>query len=141
MSLLRRCMPALVLASLCVALSVGVTSASAADPFPVYGVASLSSTHFTVLWDRNDADQFCPKAYITQEKAGDVLGMLERAFSLYSGWGYTPPATPMNVSIDDYQEAQPCVSDGTIDLSIPRDSAGSLKRWTALINPSDGELH
>jgi hypothetical protein len=47
----------------------------------------------------------------------------------------------MNVSIDDFQEAPPCVSDGTIDLTVPRDSAGSLKRWTALINPSDSELH
>jgi hypothetical protein len=141
MSLLRRCLPALVLASLCVALSVGVTSASAADPFPITGVASLSSAHFTVFWDRDNQDQFCPKAFITQERAGDVLGMLERAYSLYSSWGYTPPASPMNVSIDDFQEAPPCVADGTIDPSVPRDSSGSLKRWTALINPSDGELH
>ena len=52
MSPLRRCLPALVLASLSVALSVGVTSAAASDPFPIQGVATLSSTHFTVLWDR-----------------------------------------------------------------------------------------
>jgi hypothetical protein len=141
MSLLRRSLPALVLASLCIALSAGVPSAVASDPFPVYAVASLSSTHFTVYWDRNNVDQFCPKAYITQEQAGDVLGMLERAYSLYSSWGYAPPASPMNVSIDDFQEAPPCVSNGTIDVTVPRDSAGSLKRWTGLVNPSDGELH
>ena len=41
MSLLRRCLPALVLASLCVGLTVGVTSAAASDPFPVYGVAAV----------------------------------------------------------------------------------------------------
>jgi len=67
--------------------------------------------------------------------------MLERAYSLYSSWGYIPPASPMNVSVDDFQEASPCIADGTIDFIVPRNPDGSLSRWNALINPSDGEPH
>src|SRR5919204_4612681 len=105
MTRLRRLWPAVVLASFSLALAVGVPCAAAADPFPVLGIATLSSQHFVVHYSRNDTDvgNPCPSPphwFITQEKAGDVLGMAERAYKLYSdptssgGWGYTPPATP-----------------------------------------------
>src|SRR5579864_13780 len=101
MSLLRRLWPALVLAVSATALAVGVPRADAVDPFPGQGIATLSSAHFTVYYNRDNLDPVCPKGYITQETAGDVLGMAERAYALYTSWGYTPPAAPMNdISVD-----------------------------------------
>src|ERR671936_157644 len=114
MSRSRRLWPALVLVSLGLALAVGVPRAGAADPFPVLGIATLSSQHFVVHYSRNDTDvgNPCPSPphwFITQERAGDVLGMAERAYKLYSdpapnGWGYTPPATPIDISVDDFAD-------------------------------------
>jgi hypothetical protein len=142
MSCLRRLWPAVVLASLATLLAIGVPRAEATDPFPSQGIATLSSAHFTVFYNRDNLSQLCPKGYITQETAGDVLGMAERAYSLYTSWGYTPPAAPMNdISVDDFQETVPCISNGSIDASVPRNDDGSLVRWNALLNPSDDQIH
>ena len=72
MSRLRRLWPALVLASLCVSFSVAVPRADATDPFPDTGIATLDSQHFRVYYNRDDKNYL--KAYISQEKAGEVLG-------------------------------------------------------------------
>ena len=68
-------------------------------PFPTGGVATLASDHFTVHYFR---ELGCPSAAITQENAGDVLGMAERAYSFYSAMGYTVPASTTDISVDDF---------------------------------------
>src|SRR3989442_747534 len=131
MSRSRRLWPAVVLAFLGLALAVAAPGGAANDPFPDQGIATLSSQHFVVHYSRNDTDvgNPCPAPlhwYISQEKAGDVLGMAERAYKLYSdppangGWGYTAPPTPIDISVDDFvdQEGLPCgISFGAIDAS------------------------
>lgn len=137
-----------VLGALAGVLALGVPRASAIDPFPNQGIATLSSSHFQVHYDRDDQSPSCAGS-ITQERAGDVLGMAERAYTLYLGWGY--PAAVLDsdgnglteISVDDF--AAPCVSYGAISPSVPRDSSGGLGRWDALVNPvapaGAGELH
>ena len=144
MTRLRRLWPAVVLASFSLALAVGVPCAAAADPFPVLGIATLSSQHFVVHYSRNDTDvgNPCPNPmhwFITQETAGDVLGMAERAYALDLSWGYPAPATPIDISVDDFsdQEGPPCgIAFGSIDptFTLP------FNRWSALVDAS-GEMH
>src|SRR5919201_1758500 len=144
MSRSRRLWPALVLVPLGLPLAVGVPRAGAADPFPDLGIATLSSQHFVVHYSRNDTDvgNPCPAPlhwYISQEKAGDVLGMAERAYALYLSWGYPAPATPIDISVDDFvdQEGLPCgISFGSIDPGF----TGPFNRWSALVNAS-GQMH
>src|SRR5712691_8068818 len=144
MSSLRRLWPAVVLVSLGLALAVGVPRAAAVDPFPDLGIATLSSQHFVAHYSRNDTDvgNPCPAPlhwYITQETAGDVLGMAERAYALYLSWGYPAPASPIDISVDDFvdQEGPPCgISFGAIDLSF----TGPFNRWAALVDAS-GQMH
>src|SRR2546430_11081353 len=85
----------LALAVLAAGFAVGVPRASAIDPFPTTGIVTLSSDHFMVHYSRNDLDSTCAN-YITQEKAGQILGMAERAYSLYTspvpqGWAFPSP--------------------------------------------------
>src|SRR6186997_2862448 len=87
------------LITLAASLAVGVPRAAAIDPFPDTGVVTLSSDHFTVHYYR---DLGCPSAAITQEHAGDVLGMAERAFAFYTAMGYTAPASMADISVDDF---------------------------------------
>jgi len=77
------------LVALAASLAVGVPRAVAIDPFPTDGVATLSSDHFKIHFSRDVSP--CPTAAISQEQAGEILGMVERAYTLYSGWGYTAP--------------------------------------------------
>src|SRR5439155_17452768 len=97
---LRPTLAALTLVLLAGGLTMFVPRASAIDPFPTTGVVTLSSDHFTVHYSRDEGP--CPSAYITQEHAGEILGMAERAYALYSGWGYTAPAAPVDISVDDF---------------------------------------
>jgi hypothetical protein len=118
------------LLALAASLAVGVPRGAATDPFPDTGVATLSSDHFQVHYSRDVAP--CPTAAISQEKAGEILGMAERAYALYSGWGYTPPASPVEISVDDF--SVPCLPYGSV--------AGTptpLGRWDAVIRA--GEVH
>ncbi|HEY3018468.1 MAG TPA: hypothetical protein VGJ23_06530 [Gaiellaceae bacterium] len=128
---------ALALTLLAAGLAVSVPRASATDPFPTTGIATLSSDHFTVHYSRDDADSTCSN-FITQEKAGDVLGMLERVYSLYTsappnGWGYPAPVddgdSHVDISVDDFVEA--CIPYGSIPVGTP----GPLSRWDALVAP------
>jgi hypothetical protein len=132
---------ALFLLAACFAL--GVPRASAVDPFPTGGIATLSSPHFMVHYNRNDQDATCLDA-ITQAQAGDILGMFERAYTLYASWGYPAPIPDsadgdslVDISIDDFPSS--CVSYGVITYPSP------LDRWDALITgvaPSGaGEIH
>jgi hypothetical protein len=115
------------LVALAASLAVGVPRAVAIDPFPTTGIVTLSSDHFTVHYSRDIAP--CPTAYITQEHAGEILGMAERAYALYSGWGYTAPTAPVDFSVDDFSLL--CLAHG----SIPSGTPTPLVRWDAVIEP------
>jgi hypothetical protein len=133
-----RTLPALALAL--VGLAVGVPSASAIDPFPFVGIQTLSSPHFMVHYNRNDQDTTCSDA-ITAEQAGDIAGMFERAYALYTSWGYGPPVDDgdglVDVSIDDF--SADCVSYGGIGAPTP------LDQWDGVISPvapaGAGDVH
>ena len=161
MSLLRRLWPAVVLVSFAVALSVGVPHAAATQPFPDTSPATLDSQHFRVYYNRDDTNY--AKAYITQEKAGEVLGMAERAYALYTSWGLATPSPQslppdskslIPISVDDFcmpaisyangvirgPGPAPVVPDPAFDIdpNIPGpDQIGSVSwcRWTAMMNP------
>ncbi len=139
------------LIALAASLAVGVPRGAATDPFPNVGIATLSSEHFTIHYNRDDHSTDCPTMFITQELAGDTLGMAERAFALYTSWGYSAPILDaggglLDISVDQFS-ATPngCISYGLIDPSIPREVDGTLSRWDALINPvpplGAGEIH
>src|SRR6266576_309586 len=131
---------ALVLLLLAAGLFVSVPRASAIDPFPFTGIQTLSNQHFMLHYNRNDQDGTCNDA-ITQEQAGEILGMFERAYSLYASWGYPAPVDDgdglVDVSVDDF--AAGCVSYGGIAVPSP------LDRWDALITdiapPGAGDVH
>jgi hypothetical protein len=115
------------LVALATSLAVGVPRAVAIDPFPTTGIATLASDHFTIHYSRDVSP--CPAAAITQEHAGEILGMAERAYDLYSSWGYTTPAAPVDISVDDFATA--CIAHGSIPLGNPP----PLERWDAVIEP------
>jgi hypothetical protein len=122
------------LVALAASLAAGVPRAAAIDPFPTTGVVTLSSDHFTVHYSRDEAP--CPTAYITQEHAGEILGMAERAYALYSSWGYTAPAAAVNISVDDFPVD--CVPFGSLTAASVSD------RWDASITtiaPGVDEVH
>jgi hypothetical protein len=132
------------LVAIAASLAVGVPRAVAIDPFPT-GPGTLSSDHFKVHFSGDVTN--CPTATITQEQAGDLLGMAERAYALYSSWGYTTPVpdnslpadTLVDISVDDF--ATECFAYGSVDNSVPR----PLSRWDALITPvapaGAGQVH
>jgi hypothetical protein len=131
------------LVALAASLAVGVPRAAATDPFPTSGVATLSSDHFMIHYLR---DIPCPSAAITQEHAGEILGMAERAYALYSSWGYTAPIPDsgdgdalVDISVDDLTLF--CHAYGAIPGTTPR----PLDRWDAIIVPvaplGAGEVH
>src|SRR5438034_5690392 len=123
----------LALAVLAAGLAVGVPRASAIDPFPTTGIVTLSSDHFMVHYSRTDLDSTC-KNYTTQEIAGRILGMAERAYALYTSWGFPAPIPDsadgdslIDISIDDFNAG--CVAYGSISGATPI----PLGRWDALI--------
>jgi hypothetical protein len=133
-------MAALALLLLAAGLCVSVPRASAIDPFPFTGIQTLSSQHFMVHYNRNDADATCADA-ITQSQASEIAGMFERADALYASWGYPAPVDDgdalIDVSVDDF--AAGCISHGGIAVPSP------LERWDALITDiapaGAGEIH
>jgi hypothetical protein len=161
MRIVRRLWPALVLVAFATVLTVGVPRAHATQPFPDTSPATLDSQHFRVYFNRDDKNY--AKAYITQERAGEVLGMAERAYALYSGWGLAVPqpqslppdgASLIPVSVDDFCAPAITYANGVlrgsgpapvfpdpaldIDPNIPGpDQQGQPNwcRWSALVNP------
>jgi hypothetical protein len=139
------------LIALATSLAVGVPRGAAIDPFPNVGITTLSSEHFMIHYNRDDHSTDCPTMFITQEQAGDVLGMAERAYALYTSWGYSAPILDaggglLDLSADQFSiPPDGCISYGSIDPSIPREADGTLSRWDALINPvlppGAGEIH
>ena len=122
------------LIALASSLAVAVPRAAAVDPYPTSGVATLSSDHFQIHYSRDVAP--CPTAAISQEQAGEVLGMAERAYALYSGWGYTAPGAPVDISVDDF--SIDCFAHGAIPLGTPMPHG----RWDAIITPvGSDEIH
>src|SRR5690242_13635414 len=123
-----RTLAALALALL--GLAVGVPSASAIDPYPSPGIQTLSSAHFMVHYNRDDTDTTCGDA-ITGQTAGDILGMFEQAYALYTSWGYPAPVDDgdghVDVSIDDFTAG--CISYGGVGAPLP------LDQWDAVISP------
>jgi hypothetical protein len=125
---------ALALAVLAACLALGVPSASATDPFPLDGHVTLSNANFTVHYYGNDRDTSCTN-FITEQRAGDILGMLDRARSYFSAQlGFPVLAAGVHVSIDDFTNG--CVEHGGIPLGIP----SPLDRWDAFIEPLGGGL-
>ena len=115
-----------------ITLVVGVPSASATDPFPLDGILTLSNDNFTVHYNGNDRDTTCGNA-ITQPKAGEILGMLDRARSFYISMGWPAP-TPdvdgrVHVSVDDFAGA--CLPLGAVPVGVP----APLDRWDAFLEP------
>src|SRR5512133_4086800 len=115
------------LIALAASLAVGVPRAVAIAPFPTTGVVTLSSDHFMIHWSRDVSP--CPAATITQEQAGEILGMAERAYALYSNWGYTAPGYLVDISVDDFTAV--CIAHGSIPLGNPP----PLDRWDAILDP------
>jgi hypothetical protein len=131
---LRPTLAALTLVLLAGALAAFVPRASATDPFPTSGVATLSSDHFMIHYSRADLDPTCTN-FITQEQAGDLLGMFERAYTLYhSGMGYPAPVDDgdgkVDLSVDDLTHG--CIPYGAIPLTTP----GPWDRWDAILAPA-----
>jgi hypothetical protein len=126
----HRTLAALALALL--TLVVGVPSASAIDPFPTTGITSLANDNFTVHYSRDDLNTTCAN-FITQERAGDILGMLDRARSFYLGLGFPAPVEDVDgqvhVSIDNFSTG--CTPHGAIPPTTPL----PLFRWDALVAP------
>jgi hypothetical protein len=142
------------LVALAASLAAGVSRAAAIDPFPNVGIVTLASEHFMIHYNREDHSTVCPTMFITQEQAGDVLGMAERAYALYATWGYATPILDtgdgdgyLDISADQFSlPPNGCIAYGAIDPSIPREVDGTLSRWDALINPvapfgGAGEIH
>ena len=117
------------LVALAASLAVGVPRAVAIDPFPTTGVATLSSDHFQIHYFR---DGSCPEAAITQEHAGEVLGMAERSYAFYSGLGYAAPGSSTDISVDDFTIG--CFAFGFPPVGTPL----PLDRWNAILGP---EVH
>jgi hypothetical protein len=121
------------LVALAASLAAGVPRAAALDPFPNTGIATLDSDHFRVHYSRDVAP--CPSAAISQAKAGDLLGMAERAYALYTSWGYTTPIPDndgdalIDISVDDL--AVSCIAHG----SIPSGTPAPLGRWDGIVVP------
>jgi hypothetical protein len=115
------------LVALAASLAVGVPRAAAIDPFPTTGIATLASDHFLIHWSRDVSP--CPGAAISQEHAGEVLGMAERAYALYASWGYTAPGYLADISVDDFTAG--CIAHGSIPLGNPP----PLDRWDAVLDP------
>lgn len=137
---LRPTLAALTLVLLSGALTAFVPRASA---FPINPIVTLSSDHFIVHFSGNDQDSTCTN-FITQQQAGDLLGMFERAYTLYhSTMGYPTPVDDgdgkVDVSIDDFTNV--CVPYGTIPPSTPL----PYDRWVAIIvangTPGSDDIH
>src|SRR5438067_13186132 len=106
---------ALALVLLATCLAAGVPSASAIDPFPTTGLATLASQHFMIHYSRDETNTSCGN-FITPEHAGHILGMPERAWTYYSDAHkyklavQSPASIPdtdsyVHASVDEYSEA------------------------------------
>jgi hypothetical protein len=117
---------------LCV-LVVGVPSASAIDPFPKDGLMTLSNDYFTIHYDGDDTNLVC-KDFITEEQAGDVAGMFDRARKFYAAMGLNWPALVPHVHVAVENFATGCAVYGVIPPSTPT----PLTRWDAVLEPIGG---
>ena len=119
------------------AFTIGVSGASATDPFPITRHLTLSNLNFTVHYNGDDGDATCQN-FITEEQAGTILGMLDRARNFYLNmkdsnnqplWTTAPfPDTDLriHVSIDDF--AADC-------LERPAAVPLPAERWDAFVQP------
>jgi len=114
-------------------LAFGVTSASAIDPFPIDGNVTLSNANFTVHYN-GGADPCEDK--LTEEHAGTILGMLDRARSFYAGMGWPILAPGTHVSIDDFAADGACAPFGN---GLPFGVATPLTQWNAFVE--NGNIH
>lgn len=78
-------------ALMALALVVTVPRASAVEPFPILPTTMLTD-HFAIHYD-TDPDTSTDPSYITQQQATDIAGWAERAYTLYTSWGYPAPPT------------------------------------------------
>jgi hypothetical protein len=126
---------------LAASLAVAAPSAQAIDPFPTTGIVTMSSQHFMLHFSRDASP--CPDAAITQEQAGDLLGMADRAYNFYTSMGFTTPVDDgdglVDIAVDDFGTG--CTTYGTIPGGVP----APLTQWDGLIVPvapaGAGEIH
>jgi hypothetical protein len=128
----RRTLAALALALLASSLALGAPRAGAIDSFPLDGHMTLSNDNFTVHYNGNDRDKVCQN-FITEQRAGDILGMLDRARTYYSTkLGFDPLASGVHVSVDDFTAH--CFEHGAQPASVPE----PLNRFDAFVEPLGG---
>ncbi len=75
-------------AAFAAALAIAVPRASAVETFPT-GAVTMLTDHFAIVYASNPGDA----AYITQPQVANIAGWAERAYALYTSWGYPAPPT------------------------------------------------
>jgi hypothetical protein len=152
-------------AALGVALAAGVLAGSApAAPVRPASDHTLTSAegHFMVHYYTcvtPASDQPCPD-YATQTEAGDIAALAERAYTLYTSWGLTPPVSDGDEidiylkdlpddttlpSLEAYAQPDnnvgpaPAPSSGMIWLSTPTVMQNSFTKVSGLSLPQEEE--
>jgi hypothetical protein len=115
------------------ALAVGVPSASAIDPFPMDGLMTLSNDNFTVHYDGGDG-AVCAD-YLTEENAGDIAGMLDRARKFYANMGLSWPAPNPDATDNHIHVA---VENFTTGCAVYGVNPSLSERWDAVLEPIGG---
>jgi len=115
------------LIALAASLAVGVPRAAAIDPFPTTGVATLASDHFRIHFSRDVAP--CPTAAITQEQAGEILGMVSYPDFDPNDTAKTPLSNTLNRSAASVFEMGSIFK--VFSFSAGLDSGSSLRRESA----------
>jgi hypothetical protein len=114
-------------------LAVGVPSASAIDPFPTDGLMALSNDYFTVHYDGGDGT-VCAD-YMTEEKAGDIAGMLDRTRKFYANMGLSWP-TPNPDATDNHIHV--AVENFATGCAVYGVNPSLSTRWDAVLEPIGG---
>ena len=96
---MRRLLPLLALA-LAAGVLAGAAPASRDCAAPA-GDHSLCTAHFTVGYytDVNPKTEAPGDDYSTETQAGDIAAYAERAYAIFTSWGYTAPATPIDITL------------------------------------------
>ena len=122
---------------------LALAPASSAGPRPTCTfLGSLSSAHFTVWWNSDDASQVaCPNSPDYYEpQAGETLAFAEAAYDLWvTKRGFPAPVDDGDAHMDIYvYDTSPYV--GILDFDGPG-GPGTSPAWVALSGPQAKEAH